>query len=172
MTQAELSRRTGIATTTINRWKEKEASPDSLHRVASALGISIDELLGRRSAANPPQSSRIATVAAELGLDQGALDAHAVAALNRLLRVIADTSGTNLPHTMYPTRGGVGGMANLIESKTWNSLTRDQQAGLALLVDGREVEQWRIQAALELLFAGGVEPGGGGERVTSVVRTR
>lgn len=61
-------------------------------------------------------------------------------------------------------------MPGLMDSVVWIGLTREQQAGLALLLDGRQVDEWRLQAALELLF--GPSPTGGGERVTGVVRAR
>lgn len=47
MTQVELSKRTGIPTSTINDWKKKKNTPaaDKIVLVAKALGVSINEIL-------------------------------------------------------------------------------------------------------------------------------
>ncbi len=48
MSQTELSRRTGISTSTINDWKKKKINPqaDKLVAVCRALDMSLEELLG------------------------------------------------------------------------------------------------------------------------------
>lgn len=48
MSQSELSRRTGISTSTINDWKKKKINPqaDKLVVICKALDMSLAELLG------------------------------------------------------------------------------------------------------------------------------
>lgn len=52
MSQSELSRRTGISTSTINDWKKKKINPqaDKLVVICKALGMSLAELLGEDGA--------------------------------------------------------------------------------------------------------------------------
>lgn len=48
MSQSELSRRTGISTSTINDWKKKKINPqaDKLVVISRALDMSLADLLG------------------------------------------------------------------------------------------------------------------------------
>ena len=52
MSQSELSRRTGISTSTINDWKKKKINPqaDKLVVICKALDMSLAELLGEDGA--------------------------------------------------------------------------------------------------------------------------
>lgn len=54
MSQSELSRRTGISTSTINDWKKKKINPqaDKLVVICKALDMSLAELLGEDGAEN------------------------------------------------------------------------------------------------------------------------
>ncbi len=168
VTKAELARRTEINPATITRWREKAPTAESLTKVANVLGCTLEELTGR---ATPHVPVRTVEVARDFGLDPGALNERAVAALRTFLRAISATQITPAGASSYPAKVG-GHMPGMAESLVWNSLTTEQQAGLALLLDGREVEEWRMIAALELLFGSSRGPAGGGERVTGIVRAR
>lgn len=54
MSQSELSRRTGISTSTINDWKKKKINPqaDKLVVISRALDMSLVDLLGDDGAEN------------------------------------------------------------------------------------------------------------------------
>jgi transcriptional regulator with XRE-family HTH domain len=166
--RAKLAKLTGISESTVSRWRSNAPKSDNLQAVADALGISMDDLTGRTS---PRAESVFTTVASELGLDPGALNERAVAALRTFLRETSPARVTQAKHTRYAGPHTGGRMPDVLGSEVWNGLTVEQQAGLALLLGGRRVEQWRIVAALELLFAA-AGPADGGERVTGVLRTR
>jgi transcriptional regulator with XRE-family HTH domain len=166
--RARLARESGVAQSTIGRWADNEPKSDSLRAVAEALGCTIDELAGR---ATPRGDTHLASVARDFGLSASALNERAVSALRTFLREISPTQVTSSRQPSYAAPSTGGKMPDVVDSAVWNALTTEQQAGLALLLGGRQVEQWRIVAALELLFAS-PGPSGGGERVTGLVRAR
>jgi transcriptional regulator with XRE-family HTH domain len=78
LTQAQLAERAGLADATISRVERGRLHPsaDLIGKLASALGVTVDDLLRRRSPPRDPKvrASVARLVAAVEGLDDGQVD--------------------------------------------------------------------------------------------------
>lgn len=142
--QRDFSRVTGIPPQTVQRWKKAPPGAPLLRKTARTFGVSADELMDD-SDQERAQSRKLRLVS-DLGTSEETLG-KAREALRRLQN----------NRTSYPSSSPRGirmdeSFGELLTSTIARALTKDQLLGLALLIDGEDVEPWRVRAALELIF--------------------
>lgn len=144
--QAKLARELGVHTTTVNRWQTGAPSLDNLRQLSELLKVPLSTWDGA--------SGPVLRAAQQAGLPSEGAVQLAQATLEAFLRARGHMAGTSHAPGASPSKGVTtmtGADGGLLESRVWQSLTREQQMGLALLVQGRDVEDWRIRAALSVL---------------------